>query len=261
MFTSRMQTEATPERVFALCKLVESKGTATRADLQELMEPEFLGNSSKYFGSYCNTAVELGLLTVSDNNISLAVGRETIADTESMRKYVNATLAKFYDGPFARFTRAFFAKDRQVLSMTDLDTMVREVGTEAGGIDANGIRAWRFWASFLGLIRIHNVNRVITFLPNAATFLADAVDASHLELGVPYKMSELMDRIGATVSIACNLEKTPLNYGVSCGFRTLHDIGKIKLEHVLDQEDIWTLDPLPGHLLASGTVTNVTILR
>lgn len=260
MFTSKMQTEATPERVFALCKLVESKGTATRSNLQELMEPKFLENSSKYFGPYCNTAVELGLLTISDNNVSLAVDRETIADTESMRRYVNASLSKFSEGAFVRFTRAFFAKGRQVLDMTDLDTMVREVGTEAGGIDVSNIRAWRFWASFLGLIRIHSVGTKVTLLPNAATFLADAIDASGLELGVPHRTSDLMDRIGTTVSIVCNLEETPLNYGVSCGFRTLHDIGKVKLEHVLDQEDIWTLDPLPGHLLDS-TVTNITILR
>ena len=73
MFTEgRMVTSATPERVFALCKLVENKDR-NDAELRECMEPKYLNNSTTYFGDYRTGAEELGLIRSLDNVISLQV--------------------------------------------------------------------------------------------------------------------------------------------------------------------------------------------
>lgn len=48
MFKEKMVTTAIPERVFALCKIVE-KGSIYAGELKNKMEPEFLGNGSVYF--------------------------------------------------------------------------------------------------------------------------------------------------------------------------------------------------------------------
>ena len=50
-----------------------------------------------------------------------------------------------------------------------------------------------------------------------------------------------------------------ISYGVSNGLRSLHDMGIIRLEHILDQTDIWSLYPQPHQI--AGTVTNITICR
>ena len=48
MFKEKMVTTAIPERVFALCKIVE-KGSIYAGELKNKMEPEFLENGSVYF--------------------------------------------------------------------------------------------------------------------------------------------------------------------------------------------------------------------
>lgn len=53
-------TTAIPERVYALCKIVE-KGPISLSELKDKMEPEFLGNGSVYFNDYKNAAQELEL--------------------------------------------------------------------------------------------------------------------------------------------------------------------------------------------------------
>jgi hypothetical protein len=49
------------------------------------------------------------------------------------------------------------------------------------------------------------------------------------------------------------------SYGVSNGLRALHDAGKIKMEHIHDQEDMWTLYPLRAYS-NDATITHITIL-
>ena len=69
-----------------------------------------------------------------------------------------------------------------------------------------------------------------------------------------------MKKISPCINIALELEKNSkkINYGISNGLRTLHDQGIITMEHILDQEDIWTLYPIKAHVIAD-TVTNITI--
>ena len=88
MFKEKMVTTAIPERVFALCKIVE-KGSIYSGELKNKMEPEFLGNGSVYFNDYKNAAEELGLVTISDDLISLAVDPKIVKSIESMRTYIN----------------------------------------------------------------------------------------------------------------------------------------------------------------------------
>ena len=49
------------------------------------------------------------------------------------------------------------------------------------------------------------------------------------------------------------------NYGVSNGWRMLHDTKKIRMDHILDQKDIWTLDSLKNYS-KDDTVTHITVL-
>ena len=81
MFKEKMVTPAIPERVYALCKIVE-KGPITTSELKEKMEPDFLQNKSSYFNDYRNAAEELGLISISDDLVSLAAEKKV---TESYK--------------------------------------------------------------------------------------------------------------------------------------------------------------------------------
>lgn len=259
MFREKMVTPAIPERVFTLCKIVEKRAISS-SDLKAKMEPDYLKQVSSYFSDYRTAAEELKLITMSDNIISLAVDSSVIKTTASMRKYINSILSEFQNGQFYQVTKAYFEMDSNVLngekSLVDLAPIMSKQLNRP--VDAMAMRAWRFWVSYLGFGYLHDM----FFIPNAAEFLKDIIAMAELEKGRRYSFGDFMTQIRPYSEIIINQDPANrlLNYGVSNGLRTLHDTEFIKLEHILDQEDIWNLYPLKEHQI-SGTVTNITFCK
>ena len=73
MFIGNMVTEAIPARVFALYKIVALKNGISRSELKELMEPSGIAGGSSYFNTVLNAAVELKLIEIQDNYVSLKI--------------------------------------------------------------------------------------------------------------------------------------------------------------------------------------------
>ena len=257
MFRGKMTTPAIPERVYTLCKIVE-KGPITTSDLRERMEPSFLNNSSVYYSDYRAAAEELKLITISDNVVSLAVESKEIKTIEAMRSYVNSMLEEFRNGQFYKVTKAYFDMENKVLAGEKNIAQWGPVFQDQFSItvDAMALRAWRFWVSFLGF----GYMQEMFFIPNADVFLKDLILRSGLEKHKQYSMGEFVKALcpqGNIVLQQTQLEKR-LSFGVSNGLRTLHDTGYLKMEHVLDFEDIWSLYPMKAHNI-SETVTHITI--
>lgn len=262
MFSNKMVTPATPERVYTLCKILEKK-PMTAAEAREKMEPDFLASgSTPYFQDYRTAAEELGLISLSDNMLSLAVPSDTVSSIDAMRMYANSKLPQFQEGHFYKVTRAYFDLGSSVFSgeknLSNLaPQMSQKIRTDQDkGVDAMEMRAWRFWVTFLGFGYLQDM----FFIPNADVYLRDVISLSSLEKGKIYSFSDFVDSLLPYAGIVLNtgLSKHEFNYGVSNGLRTLHDQGIIKMEHILDYEDIWTLYPMKAHALP-GTVTNITI--
>lgn len=257
MFKEKMVTTAIPERIYALCKIVE-KTPISSGELKDKMEPDFLGNGSVYFNDYKNASEELGLITISDDLIQLAVDVKTIKNIENMRRYINTQLEKFNNGQFYKVTNAYFEKEA---TMFKEDKNIANLGplfTELTGmpVDAVAMRAWRFWASFLGFGYLQEM----FIVPNACVFLADIIKSSTLEVKVRYSISEFVEKIAPMSNIVISdPESKKFNYGVSNGLRALQDLGKIKMEHIMDQMDMWTLYPLKSYSNDS-TITHITIM-
>ena len=72
-----MKTSAIPERVYALCQAIKSR-TMQESDLRELLEPSKLGGSTKYFGTVRDAAKQLGLISVKEGDVSLAVDSKCV---------------------------------------------------------------------------------------------------------------------------------------------------------------------------------------
>ena len=256
MFTDgRMGTSATPERVFALCKLVENKDR-NDSELRECMEPKYLNNGSSYFADYRKGAEELGLIHSVDNVISLQVDPKVIANMESMRKYLNTSvISTMRDSTFFKVTRAMFSFDSGILEMDKNISNYSETLKTAGieKIDAIGLRGWRFWATFLGFGFLQDM----FFLPNPYVFIRDILESSELTPGQRYPIGTFLDNLAPKLDILGLSEDRKLNFGVSNALRTLHDMGIIHLEHELDAET-WSLHTLGAHAV-SRVVTGIVI--
>lgn len=259
MFREKMVTPAIPERVYVLCKIAE-KGPISSSELKEKMEPAELNadTSTAYFPDYRTAAEELGLIITSDNMISLAVDPSVIESRQTMRKYVNGVLRKFSDGQFYQVTHAYYMLGADALKTEKNLSNLGPVMSELTGqkVDAMAMRAWRFWVSYLGLGYLQEM----FMIPNADVFLQDVIELAGLEKGKKYSFGEFINRISPYCGIIMddNLKNRRLSYGMSNGLRTLHDAGILKMEHFLDQKDIWTLYPLKAHPIRD-TVTNITI--
>ena len=257
MFKEKMVTPAIPERVYALCKIVE-RGPITASEIKEKMEPDFLGNKSSYFNDYRNAAEELGLISISDDLVSLSVEDKVVKSTDNMRKYINQQLEKFNVGQFYLVTNAFFEKGSDIFkedkNIANLGPMFSEMtGLQ---VDAMAMRAWRFWASFLGFGYLQDM----FIIPNANVFLRDIILESNIEKNKMYSISEFVDILSPKANIIfSDLSNKKFNYGVSNGLRALQDLGFLKMEHILDQKDIWALYPMKAYSNDS-IVTNITIL-
>lgn len=257
MFKEKMVTPAIPERVYALCKIVE-KCSITASEIKEKMEPDFLGNKSSYFNDYRNAAEELGLISISDDLVSLAVEDKVVKSTDNMRKYINQQLEKFNTGQFYLVTNAFFEKGSDIFkedkNIANLGPMFSEMtGLQ---VDAMAMRAWRFWASFLGFGYLQDM----FIIPNANVFLKDIILKSNIEKNKMYSISEFVDILSPKANIIfSDLSNKKFNYGVSNGLRALQDSGFLKMEHILDQKDIWALYPMKAYSNDS-IITNIMIL-
>lgn len=254
-----MVTPAIPERIYALCKIVE-KMPISLADLKDKMEPEYLHQTTSYFSDYRGAAEELRLISISDNIVSLAVKPSIVKTTASMRQYVNSILEEFRLGQFYQVTQAYFNLDASVLTgEKNVSTLASMISQKINRpVDAVAMRAWRFWVSYLGLGYMQNM----FMIPNSNVFLKDVIDNAGFEKNRRYSFGEFISKIlpYAKMVIDPHPSNRQINYGVSNGLRSLNDAGIIKLEHIMDQEDIWSLYPLKAHAIR-GIVTNITICK
>ncbi len=259
MFQGKMVTPAIPERVYTLCKIVEKK-PISNVELKEKLEPDYLNNTSSYYADYRNAAEELKLVSISDNMISLNVEPNVIKTTAHMRKYINSIIGEFSNGQFYQVTRAYFDMGSNVLkgekNIANLAPLMSQKTNRP--VDAMAMRAWRFWVSFLGMGYLQDM----FFIPNADVFIKDIIEIAEFDKNRRYSFGEFIGRIMPYCKIIMSLDPSnkSINYGVSNALRSLHDSGHIKLEHILDQDDIWNLYPLKAHTISS-TVTNITICK
>lgn len=257
MFQGKMVTPAIPERVFTLCKIVEKKPLSV-SDLRGKMEPDYLQQSTLYYSDYRTAAEELKLIKISDNMVSLAVDPKVVQTTASMRAYVNSILEEFQDGQFYKVTKAYFGLGREILngeqSVSDMAPKMAELTGEK--VDAMAMRGWRFWASFLGFGFLQDM----FLIPNPAVYLKDQISSIRLEQGKRYSFEEFIGLLHPHCGILLPDDHTDrvLSYGLSSGLRTLHDSRIIKLEHIMDQGNVWTLDRNDAHSIRD-TVTDITI--
>ena len=157
-------------------------------------------------------------------------------------------------------TKAYFAMGESILhGEQNVANMASAMTLKAGiQVDSMAMRAWRFWASYLGFGYLQDM----FVIPNADVFLQDIIQRAHFDKNQRYSVAEFLNKIRPYSDIIINPadgSKT-FSFGVSNGLRTLQDAGYIKMEHIMDQEDTWNLYHIDA-LSANETVTNITVLK
>lgn len=258
MFQNKMVTPAIPERVYALCKIVEKKALAS-SEVKDKMEPAYLNQTTSYYSDYRTAAEELQLITNIDNTISLSVDSSVISSMDSMRYYINGQLARFRDGQFYKVTSAYYSLGEKILHGEQNIANMAPMLSQISGIqiDSMAMRAWRFWATYLGFGYLQNM----FVMPNADVFLLDIVKRADFNKNYKYPIDEFLKKLRpySDIIIDSSSEKK-FCFGVSNGLRTLQDTGYIKMEYIMDQKENWNLYHIDA-LIADEKVTNITILK
>ena len=192
MFQNKMVTPAIPERVYTLCKIVEKKAMST-SEVKEKMEPSYLNQKSSYYNDYKNAAEELQLITITDNVLSVSVDASVLKNMDTMRSYINGQLSQFREGQFYKVTKAYFDMGEEILHGEQNVANMASLMTLKSGIsvDSMAMRAWRFWASYLGFGYLQDM----FVIPNADTFLQDIISKAEFEKNKRYSIAEFLEKL------------------------------------------------------------------
>ena len=260
MFDNSMETEAIPERVYSLCQILKN-GKMDEKEVRALIEPNL--KSSSYFGTVRDAAKQLALISNDEDSkqLELIVGEEVIANYSSFRRYINSNIEKLSGGQFYKTVQtymynsgALFRIDKDLLNVSKAINVIHEYNPNLN-LDVDNMRAWRFWATFLGFGYLHNM----FFLPNAATFLKDIIYHSGVVKGKTYTIDEFVSMLHPSIKICLSQadeSNRKMNLALSNAFRTLNDLGIIELQNVNDRSDEWNMVNMSLHPF-SATITDV----
>lgn len=260
MFEERMKKVAIPERVYSLCMAVKNKGIQ-ESTLKELIAPSSLSTAGKYFFELRDAARQLGLITIKEKVISLAVDKTYIESMETMRMYIVANISAIKNGLFYNVSREYFSLNEEVFkykSITEgkmIELLSKKLVT---AVFEDDMLAWRFWASYLGFGHMHEM----ILLPNTYIYLKTVLSLDFVEKNKEYTFGEFL----AAVRPYCDIvlgdipSDKRLNMAFSNGLRALHDEGIIQLSHKLDRGDMWFLYESELHSVKS-TVTHIVVRR
>lgn len=258
MFEERMKTTAIPERVYALCCAVKSKGIPDK-ELKEKLEPSELGGKTVYYGSVKEAALQLGLIVIKESVVSLAVDKKHIESYETLRSFIGFRVFNLKDSLFYKVTESYLKMDEKVFEYGSVSKMCSVMESMIGvKVFEDDMRAWRFWVSFLGLGYLHDM----MFLPNMYVNLRDILNVCEFEYDREYVMQEFIQIVRPFCEEALSEidETKTFNLAFSNALRELHDSKKVELKHNLDASVLWDLYLMEMHPISS-TVTHITVRR
>ena len=264
MFEDRMKTSAIPERVYSLCQAVKSR-SMLESDLRELLEPSGLGGTTKYFGTVRDAAKQLGLISIKEGNISLAVESKYVYSYDSMREYIICNIDAISDGLFFKVSQEYISMNEQVFRYKGVSeaALVEHMSKMIGfPVYEDDMRAWRFWAKYLGLGNLHDM----LLLPNMYQYLKAVLVVIKMKKGEEYTFSDFISAIKPYTEIGlADLDSNKkINLAMSSGLRALHDEGIIQLYKHYEAEVIaGVLDEviLPDDLDSEDYPSFSTMLR
>ncbi|WP_302607264.1 hypothetical protein [Faecalibaculum rodentium] len=275
MFNTKMDVEATPDRVFALAQLIDSgKGAYTRDDLREMMEPKELEGNSSRFSNFFRVLKELGIAEESDAAYSISEAfKGHVGNFDDFRRKINSKLSEYSDGPFYLLTKVYLQKFPEIikdmkgsirLTNNDVRLALDEAyqqeqklqGITPAPLDATQIRAWRFWGSALGFG--YGIDKEGTiFLADPAEYFLDLLKIKGVTSGMELSVSQLIEKLSPDIDLLMTAEQRAnrqIPYVFSKAISALPE-DVFRKTNILDTES-WTLNLDEGE---TEQVSHITV--
>ena len=219
-----MRPGPTPERVLAICRLLEGK-TYDQTELYKLSQLSDDPVSEEALSRSIQAAKELGLIKEESGKYELIADPASLESAKSFRRMIAPVIFARPNSTFFKLTEWFIANSDKVLELTKFDEYAAEA-SKAGleSVTENDVLGWRFWMRFLG----HTYQYDRTLIPNMKIRLEDVI--SVLPRGTHMTCTQFVLWLKENVpeaAISCSEEALPL--AVSNGLRTLQNEGKIDI--------------------------------
>ena len=253
MFDDSMKTEAIPERIFSLCQHL-LHGPVKEEDIKIKIEPSCFNSQTSYFGTVRDAAIQLSIINevADDKTLELSVDKKIVATYENMRCYINGNINKLINSQFYQTTKIIMQQSQMLFNLDkDLQSVSKVVPiinkfNPSLNLDEKCMRAWRFWGVYLGFGYLYDM----FFMPNASVFLHDCIKNSKIKKGQEYSISDFMSMLLPNINVCIDEEtekQKKMNLALSNAFRSLHDLGIVKLKYTNDRQDEWSMVEMPLH--------------
>lgn len=230
----------TPERVYALAKYLEAREKSREELFQDICMVEVQGDGSKdIYDQSILVAQELGLIRLVDGRFKLSVDAEVLSTHESFRRYVaNETLVG-EDSLFFQTVSFYLKRVDDFITCEDRDAVLQLFIQNQISLNHNDLLGWRFWASFIGIIYLHESH----FIPNTYVRIHDVLIN---QTNFAKREAVPVVRFFVWLESRCpefkeSRRDTIIGLAVATGLQTLEDLGEIEL---ISQPDAtkWQLD-------------------
>ena len=219
-----MRPGPTPERVLAICRLLEGN-TYDRNELYKLSQLSEEATSEEAVNHSIQVAKELNLIKEENGKYVLAADPASLETAKSFRRMVASIIFARPSSTFFKLTEWFIANSDKVLELSKFDEYAAEA-SKAGlvSVSENDVLGWRFWIRFLGIAYQYNK----TLIPNMNIRLEDAMSDLPKETHMTCSQFVLwLKQHVPEAAVSCSEGTLPL--AVSNGLRTLQDEGKIEM--------------------------------
>lgn len=220
-----MRPGPTPERVLAICRLVD-QGSYTTPDLYKLCAlNEQVEMNDEAIRSSIDAAEELGFIEKSGDKYELKIDDKNLESADNFRKLVSSVVFKNNKSTFFKLTEWYILHSNDALKLNKFDDFAATAAkTGVPSITENDVLGWRFWMRYLGLA--YQYNR--TLIPNMKTRLEDALGSvpPNTKMTCTQFVSWIKENLPEAAS-ACTEASLPL--AISNGMRVLNNEKKIEL--------------------------------
>ena len=220
-----MRPGPTPERVLAICRLV-NQGAYTTQDLYKLCAlDDEVEMHDEAIRSSIDAAEELGFIEKSGEKYDLKIDEKALESAQTFRKLVSSVVFKNEKCTFFKLTEWFILHADEVYKLNKFDDFAATAAKSGvPSITENDVLGWRFWMRYLGFA--YQYNR--TLIPNMKTRLEDAMESvsENTKMTCTQFVSWLKENLPEAAA-ACSYAALPL--AISNGLRILNNEKKIEL--------------------------------
>ena len=162
-----MRPGPTPERMLALCRLVE-KGSYTKSELYRLcaLDPDAQPGDEYIRRTIMAAEEELELIRENDSKDGryiLGINSSSLVSAEEFRKAIAPRIFSLKGSRFFRLTEWYVKNAHKAMVISSFDEFASEAAkTGVEEVDENDVLGWRFWMRYLGFAYQYNK----TLIPN-----------------------------------------------------------------------------------------------